>query len=225
MKKIISLAAAAIMLLAGTEAYAQFYFGGSAGFASTTVKVSEDVSLNGSTTFKILPEVGYQINDKMAVGAQIGYLNGPGALGGFDPSDLKGIAFAASDAAVSAVGNTEIMGVKLSAFRVAPYFRYTFYSNHLLEVFADAAIAYTVGNGKQYDKSEEVWDNRGTISVIEAGIKPGFKVKVSKNFHLVGRLGSFGYQSLKVKDVPYSVSRFGLDVDGSNILFGFVYVL
>lgn len=223
MKKIISLAAAAMLLLAGNEAYAQFYVGGSAGFASTTVKVS-DVSLNGST-FKILPEVGYQFNDKMAVGAQVGYLNGPGALGGFDPSDLKGLGLAVADAAMGAISNTQVMGIKFNAFRVAPYFRYSFYSNNLIELFADAAIAYTGGNLKQYDKSEEVWNNKGSVSIIEVGVKPGFKVKVSDNFQLVGRLGSLGYQNLKVKDMPYSASRFGLDVDGANILLGFVFVL
>ena len=219
----ITLAAAAMMLLFSTEAFAQFYVGGSAGFASTTV-TAEGVSMSGST-FKILPEFGYQINDKMAVGAQVGYMNGPGALGSFDPNDIKGLGYAVADAAVGIYSNERMGGMKFGGFRVAPYFRYTFYSNHLVEVFADAAIAYTGGNVKQYDRSEEVWEDLGSASVIEAGIKPGFKVKVSKNFHLVGRLGSLGYQSLKVKDAPYSVSRFGLDVDGSNILFGFVYVL
>lgn len=223
MKRIISLAAAALMLLAGTEAYAQIYIGGSAGFANTTVKVGEQ-SASG-ITFKILPEFGYQLNDKMAVGAQIGYMNGPGALGSFDPNDIKGLVSGVADTAFGAVSSKDVMGLKFGAFRVAPYFRYTFFSSDLFELFADATIAYTNALAKSYDEDDQVWQDRAACGIFEAGIKPGFKVKVSDNFQLVGRLGSFGYQNLKVKDKEMSASRFGLDVDGSNILFGFIFTL
>ena len=223
MKKIISIAAAALMLLAGTEAYAQIYVGGSAGFANTTVKVGEN-SASG-TTFKILPEIGFQLNDKMAIGAQIGYMNGPGALGSFDPNDIKGLISGIGDAVCGAASSKDVLGYQFGAFRIAPYFRYTFYSNNLIELFADATIAYTNALAKSYDEDDQVWQDRGACGIFEAGIKPGFKVKVSDNFQLVGRLGSLGYQNLKVKDQEMSASRFGLDVDGSNILFGFIYTL
>ena len=70
MKKILLLA---VVLFASLNASAQWYIGGSVGFGS--VKPSGGDS---EAVFSILPELGYQLNDKWSVGAKVGYHKGDG---------------------------------------------------------------------------------------------------------------------------------------------------
>ena len=68
MKKIIMTIAAAFV---ATAMNAQVYVGGSIGLnAWSSQKNAGDRS---ETTFKILPEIGYNINDSWAIGTVIGY--------------------------------------------------------------------------------------------------------------------------------------------------------
>ena len=62
MKKILLLA---VVLFASLNASAQFYVGGSVGFGSVKPVGGEDSEF----VFKILPEFGYNLNDKWAIGA------------------------------------------------------------------------------------------------------------------------------------------------------------
>lgn len=66
MKKIIATFA---IVLAAVSASAQTYVGGSVGFTSTDVK-GEDKSV---TSLCIAPEVGYNLNEKWALGIGVGY--------------------------------------------------------------------------------------------------------------------------------------------------------
>ena len=52
-------------------ANAQVFVGGTAGIANTGGE-----GLSDKTTFKILPEVGYNINKNLAVGTVLGYEDG-----------------------------------------------------------------------------------------------------------------------------------------------------
>ena len=69
MKKILLLA---VVMFASLNASAQFYAGGSIGFGSVKPVGGGDSEF----VFKILPEVGYQINDQWAAGAVLGYSKG-----------------------------------------------------------------------------------------------------------------------------------------------------
>lgn len=55
-------------IMATLTVNAQLYVGGSVGFASEKIK-GED----SETTFKIMPEIGYNFSDNWAVGATLGY--------------------------------------------------------------------------------------------------------------------------------------------------------
>ena len=68
MKKIIMTLAAAIIAV---SASAQVYMGGSVGISS--VKIGGGDS---ETTYKVLPEIGYNLNDKWAIGAYLGFGKG-----------------------------------------------------------------------------------------------------------------------------------------------------
>lgn len=70
MKKILTLAVAAIAMVFGTAQAENWYAGGSVGFMHEGSSNSGDHMTN---QFSILPEVGYNINSHWAVGGQVGY--------------------------------------------------------------------------------------------------------------------------------------------------------
>lgn len=93
------------LVTATVAAQAQVYIGGEVAFWHND---SED-----ATTFKMVPEVGYNFNEKIAAGAQLGYVHV-----GFDEIDCNG-------------------------FLLAPYLRYSFYENKIVRLFFDAGIGFS----------------------------------------------------------------------------------
>ena len=108
MKKIFAVALVAMMTL---TANAQWYVGGGIGVQHT--KNDSDKK----TSFKILPEVGYNINDSWAVGTTIGY-------------------------AYSKHSFDEGGSYKTNSFTFSPYLRYTFVKWEKVNVFCDLGLNY-----------------------------------------------------------------------------------
>ena len=123
MKKILLLA---VVLFASLNASAQFYAGGSIGFGSVK-------PVNGGDSeflFKILPEVGYQINDKWAAGAVLGYSKGDFAM----------------------ASGTESFGTTgREVFQISPYARYTAVEWDPVKLFFDGEVSFaSIKNGGSY---------------------------------------------------------------------------
>ncbi len=94
------------VIMAALSAKAQVYVGG-----SLSVWGGDDV-----TSFGIAPEVGYNFNDKWAVGGVLEF------------------------------DHSKVNGLKTNGFALAPYARYTFFENDILRVFADGGFGFsTVG--------------------------------------------------------------------------------
>lgn len=124
MKKIMMTLIAAVAIVASADA--QVYVGGSVGFGS--VKVGGGDS---ETTYKIVPEIGYNLNKDWAIGMKIGYQKGACNM-------------------VSEIINQD---VKTEVFQVNPYVRYTFVHSKYVNVFIDGGfgIASYKDNGTQFD--------------------------------------------------------------------------
>ena len=73
------------------------------------------------TQFGIAPEIGYNFNEKWAVGGEISYVHTK-----YD--DLKG-----------------------NAFSIAPYARFTFYQNDLLRLFIDGQVGFSTSKIEDQD--------------------------------------------------------------------------
>ena len=108
MKKILMTLVAVAM---ATTMNAQWYVGGGVGLATSSYDG------NSTTIWSILPEVGYNINDKWAVGTVIGY--------GESRIKIKD-------------GGKE----KVKTFQVAPYARYTFVKWEKVNLFLDGTVGY-----------------------------------------------------------------------------------
>lgn len=112
MKKIMMTLVAVAM---ATTMNAQWYVGGSVGFGSVKHGDSE-------STYKFIPEVGYNLNDQWAVGVAFGYQKGDASFGN---------------------GNESInQDVLTETFTVSPYARYTVTSSDAVSVFVDGGIDY-----------------------------------------------------------------------------------
>lgn len=93
---------------------AQWYVGGSVSVDSwSSQKLAGDKS---ETTFALLPEIGYNLNDEWAVGTVIGYVS----------DKFNGV-----------------NGVSESAFTFNPYARYTFFKAGKVNFFVDGGIDFT----------------------------------------------------------------------------------
>ncbi|MBR3286548.1 MAG: porin family protein [Bacteroidales bacterium] len=110
MKKILLMVA--VIAMAAT-ANAQWYVGGSIGFGS--VKVGDG---SAESTYKIVPEVGYNLNDNWAIGLSMGYQKGACEFG---------------------TGNF-LQNVDTEVFSFNPYVRYTFLTFGMIDVFADGGF-------------------------------------------------------------------------------------
>ena len=112
MKKIFAVAIVAMMAM---TANAQWYVGGGVGYQHNK---TEGVKSN---TFKIIPEVGYNINEAWAVGLGVGY------------------------------GYNKTGDVKTNTFEIAPYLRGTFLKFEKVNVFCDLGVNYAyakIGDAK-----------------------------------------------------------------------------
>ena len=207
------------------------YLGGSAGFTSTSVKVPDGVGGTGSTdasSFKIIADLGYDLDKKNSIGLQVGYLSGLASMGSFDNVNISDLLWSvAGIAADQRKGNNNISGL-----RIAPFVRHTLVSNKTFDLFVDAVIGFETFKTKTSgdDGNGAIVDQGTKANLFELVIRPGFSFKITKDIKFVTRFGSAGYQSIKSKtfvgnqnnDGP-EISRFGFSASSGSLLFGFEY--
>lgn len=121
MKKFFMTVVAAVAV--AMSANAQVYVGGTAGINS--VKVAGGDS---ELTFKVLPEVGYSLDDEWGIGASLGWSKGNGL------ADLG--------------GQYIHEGNLTTTFEVNPYVRYTAVKGKYVNVFVDGGFGYKHYNGQ-----------------------------------------------------------------------------
>lgn len=116
MKKILLLA---VVMFASLNANAQFYVGGSIGFGSV------GGGGNSEAVFTILPEVGYQLTDKWAIGCIMGYHKGDGVFTSSQTTENGMVANLAEE------------------FIINPYARYSALSWKSVTLFFDGNLKFT----------------------------------------------------------------------------------
>lgn len=95
-------------------------------------------------------------------------------------------------------------------FEIAPYARYTFMNSKLVDLFIEGTVGYTHTN-----------THGACIDGYEIGFKPGVKVNLSNHVSFVTKVGFLGYQ--QQGDGAAKVKQWGLDLDGTNVVFGLNY--
>ncbi len=203
------------------QGFAQFYLGGSFGFTSSKLSgvdfsdFSDEghevhVDMSGSS-FKFLPEVGCQLLPNLAAGVSFGYIKGYAAFGSLDVTDYKAL-LSTVFSTVADVSSYD--GGGFSSIRLAPYVRFTLFREGGFELFADGVL----GVNSISEKSSEI-----KISSMELCVRPGISFAVSNRIKLLAKMGSLGFLNLKAGDSDFKLTRFGLDLDGNNMLLGATY--
>ena len=209
----------------------KLYVGGSVGLSFTNLNDgmgNGEQSNQSGLSYRLLPEVGYNINKNLSVGLSAGFTKGFAAFGSTNPGDLKGIVFATASALMDVASDVDfaVAPMRILGFRFAPYARFTLISGKMVDIFVDGVMGYTGISIQTYGtdaNGNQTWSANGNqYTVMELAAHPGFKVKLSDQFSIMGHLGAAGLSSLKRKDSEMGMTRFGLDLDTSNILLGFV---
>ena len=94
---------------------AQVYVGGSVSMNAWSSQKNNVLGDKSETTFKIMPEIGYNLNDEWAIGTVIGYESNKW---------------------------TGVDGMSESAFTVAPYARYTYLKAGKVNLFVDGGVGF-----------------------------------------------------------------------------------
>ena len=105
-------------------AQAQVYLGGTVGIASIGSQGGDD-----ETSFKFLPEIGYNLNNSWAIGTTIGYRKGT----------------------FSMLNNKLSNANDVKAFEISPYARWTFYHSKMVNVFLDMGLGFASGEANHVD--------------------------------------------------------------------------
>ena len=207
------------MLACITTASAQWNIGGTVGF--TTTKIDTGGSDQSGSSFKIVPDIGYSIDDNLTVGVQVGYSSGMAAFGSLTVTDIKS-AISTLAGAASDIGNDQY---KLNSFTIAPYIRYKLVEYGKASVAIEGYLGY---NSISSDGSPTIQDDNGntrggdelTFNAFELGLRPVATFQVSDKLDILCKLGAVGFMSAKEKESDIKITRFGLNVDSYNILFG-----
>lgn len=103
------------LFILSTNIRAQFYIGGSVGMGLVKQYASEK-----ELTFKIIPEIGYQFNNKWATGLSLGYKKGACMVG----------------------SGSYNQNVSLKSVGIQPYVRYSIYNSDAFRLFTDGIFTY-----------------------------------------------------------------------------------
>ena len=150
MKKIFAVALVAMMTM---TVNAQVYVGGGVGLQSSSYDG------NSETFFKLMPEIGYNLNEDWAVGITVGY--------GESKTTIK-------------EGNVKATA-KVKSFEIAPYARYTFAKFDKVNLFVDGTVDYL--------HTDNAGDKNNTFSIgLKPGVAVNLNDKLSFVAH-AGFLG------------------------------------
>ena len=170
---------------------AQAYIGGGIGLQSTSCDGTTE------TNIKLMPEIGYNINDSWAIGVAFGYAENKTTV---KEDDGHGLAVEVS--------------AKNKVFAINPYARYTFAKFDKVNLFLDGGIEYI-------HETPAAGHKKNTFGI---GIKPGVAVNLNDKLSFVAHAGFLGYKNEKADhEGAKAFNTFGFDLDGSDLSFGFYY--
>ena len=103
-----------------------------------------------------------------------------------------------------------VNGVSESAFSIAPYARYTFAKLGKVNLFVDGGLAFTSASTADWTE-------------IAVGFQPGLAVNLNDKLSFVSHIGFLGWDQLNPDGDDNNISKFGLNLDATNITFGLYY--
>lgn len=185
MKKLIFTLAIALgtFFSASAQEVGGMWVGGTAGLWSSKVKGADS-----ELSFKVLPEFGYVISDRVGLGISLG--GGHTHTGGLN--FLNG-------------GSTE---ESINYYRVSPFLRYAFLQGNLGSLFFDGGVGY---------EHAKVCGGGAKVHSLDVGFKPGVALNVSDKVSLIGKFGFLGYVYNKSGDYKKNSFGFDFDMENIEL--------
>ena len=157
---------------------------------------------NGSTTyFTIMPVGGFFLNDRIAVGAGLGY-----------------------DTQIVKDPQSTIEKSTTSKFVFTPFGRYYLISG-TGGIFAEASMGYSFGTNKTF--TSDVIDTENVFG-FSALLSPGVYYYVTPRLAIEAKFGWFGFMSNVTKtgnDQKDIQNSFGIDLSPDSFIFGLTFTL
>ena len=185
---------------------AQGYVGGTIGYTSIKsnngtvgTAATEEYTTSG---FVFQPEVGYKLDDKMAVGIAISF-----------SSVSKEAKYVGTGTAPQYTKpNTTTIGLR-------PYLRYQVLNLGKANIFVDGGVNFAISKDKEvgFDANGNTYDNKPAMD-LGLFVTPGIAYNVTDKWSIVAKLEDmfvFGYSKGSVPDLP------GAPDASSNINLGF----
>ena len=97
-----------------------------------------------------------------------------------------------------------------NAFVFNPYARYTFAKLGKVNFFVDGGVDFTTA-------SKADWTE------LAVGLKPGLAVNLTNNVSFVSHIGFIGYYLYNPDGDENNISKFGLNLSGSDLTFGLYF--
>ena len=216
-KKLLVLVA---LLACIATAQAQVYVGGSVGFTSS--KIDNGGTDKSGSSFKLIPDIGYKMDDNLSIGVQVGYSHGMCSFGSLTVADVKG----AMSSLISTYADVNDEDMKLNSFTIAPYIRYNALNFGNASFFFEGYVGYTnIKSDATPTTSGGMSNNEVSFNAFELGVRPGISYRLGSKVDVICKLGSVGFISAKEKDTDYKITRFGVSLDSYNVLVGFNFNL
>ena len=216
MKK--SLFLLAMLALSTLGVNAQVFVGGSFGFTSS--KLSNDAGYDkDGTSYQILPEIGYQMDENLSIGIQLGYAHGYAAFGSLSTTDFMNTA----TNFISMAADISEDDMKMNSISFAPFIRYNVLEMGPAKIFVEGSVRYsnitTDGSPSVQGKStgELKFDS------FEFNVRPGISCNLGGNLSVLAKVGTLGFLSAKEKESEMKITRYGLSADSYNLLLGLNY--
>lgn len=187
MKKLfLSMALAFVCLTAG----AQLYVGGELSYWREWQKGAN------KTNFWVAPEVGYNLNEKFALGIYLDYE--------YEYKNPRTV-----------VASKEIT----NTYWIAPYVRYNIVKFGVVNLFVDGVVSWATYK----TKTNGVCGNAHNAWAV--GLEPGVSVNLTERLSFITLFGFLGYMSADDLNRVYKRSGLGGYVNANNLKFGLVYNL
>lgn len=213
-KKVIALSA--LFVLFNMNSKAQFYVGGSLSYTST--KLSNSGNDQSGSSFKIMPEIGYCLNEKVSLGVQAGYAHGYAAFGSLTATDIQ----PAINIIASGYADISEETMKLNSFTIMPYIRYNVLDLGKFHFFLEGATGYTNIKSDGIIAIGEQPKQEFNLDAFEIAVRPGITLDLSKHVNVLMKLGSLGFISAKDKESDMKITRSGFEMTSENILIGLI---
>lgn len=184
--------------MANAQEVGKYWVGGSLGFTAVDGDGSTDYN------YKIVPEFGYVLSDKLGIGVKLGYQhleNGTGTLIG---------------EAISANGTGDI-----DILSINPFLRISCIKGNIGGLFVDAGAGYShVKN--EFNVLESYATIKQKANIVEVGFRPGVALNVSDKVALTAKFGFLGWQH-GWGDIS-TTNKYGFDFNLDQALLGVNFV-